>query len=388
MTVKGARYFLPLFMLALAGCSNFTLNPVDWFSSKDTGPKMAELPVLSESVPIRTLWQANVGPAGAAVFSPALAAGSVYAAAQDGTVLRLDAHSGKQVWRISAGQPISGGVAADGSLVVVGTSEGDVIALDAVDGRLRWRTRASSEVLAPAVITGDVVIVRSSDSRLFAFDARDGRRRWFYQRAAPSLIVRSSVGMVATRGLVIAGFSGGKLAAISLTNGAVRWEATVSLPRGTTELERVTDVVGLPWISEREVCAVSYQGRVACFDLASGNLVWARPMSSSAGLDGDARYVFVSDDKGSVHAIDRSGGSSVWTQDRLSWRRLTAPLALGREIAVCDAEGYVHLLSREHGAFIGRTATDGGPIAAVPVRMDGAMLVQTAKGALYAFSTR
>lgn len=381
---------LPMLVIsvALAGCSSFSLNPVDWFSSKDTGPKMAELPVLSSAIPVRTLWQANIGAAGRAVFSPAVAAGGVYVAAQDGTVARLEVSSGKQVWRVNAGQPLSGGTGADSSLVVVGTAQGEVIALDAADGKLRWRARASSEILAPPVLTGDIVVVRSADSRLFAFDARDGKRRWVYQRSAPALAVRSPVGVAAARGLVFAGFSGGKLVAIVLANGAVRWEATVSLPRGTTELERVTDVVGLPWISEREVCAVAYQGRVACFDSATGNLLWARSMSSTAGLDADPRYVFVSDEKGAVHAVDRTGGTSVWTQDRLSWRRLTAPLALGREVAVCDAEGYVHFLSREDGSFIGRTATDGGPIGAAPVRVDGGFLVQTTRGGLYALSAQ
>jgi outer membrane protein assembly factor BamB len=386
--MRPMRRFLPVLVLALSGCSGFSLNPVDWFSSKDTGPKMAELPVLSGAIPVRTLWHANIGAAGTAVFSPAVAAGSIYAAAQDGTVARLDAGSGRQVWRVNAGRTLSGGVGADSSLVVVGTAQGEVIAFDAADGKVRWRARASSEVLAPPAMTGDVVVVRSADSRLFAFDARDGKRRWVYQRSAPTLTVRSPVGIAAARGLIFAGFSGGKLAAIILTNGALRWEATVSLPRGATELERVTDVVGLPWISEREVCAVAYQGRVACFDFTTGNLLWARPLSSTAGLDADPRYLFVSDEKGTVHALDRAGGANVWTQDRLAWRRLTAPLALGREVAVGDAEGFVHLLSRENGSFVGRTATDGGPIGSAPVRVDGGFIVQTAKGGLYAFATQ
>ena len=386
--MRPMRRFLPVLVLALSGCSGFSLNPVDWFSSKDTGPKMAGLPVLSGAIPVRTLWHANIGPARTAVLSPAVAAGSVYAAAQDGSVARLDAGSGRQVWRVNAGRALSGGVGADSSLVVAGTAQGEVIALDAADGRVRWRARASSEVLAPPAMTGDVVVVRSADSRLFAFDARDGKRRWVYQRSAPTLTVRSPVGIVAARGLIFAGFSGGKLAAIILANGALRWEATVSLPRGTTELERVTDVVGLPWISEREVCAVAYQGRVACFDFTTGNLLWARPLSSTAGLDADPRYLFVSDEKGTVHALDRTGGANVWTQDRLAWRRLTAPLALGREVAVGDAEGFVHLLSRENGSFVGRTATDGGPIGSAPVRGDGGFIVQTAKGGLYAFATQ
>jgi len=377
-----------VFAITLAGCSGFSINPVDWFGSKRVGPKMAGLPALAGAVAVRTLWQANVGAAGRAAFSPAVAAGSVYAAAQDGTVVRLDSGSGRQVWRVNAGTPLSGGTGADGSLVAVGTAQGEVIALEAADGRLRWRARASSEVLSPPVLTGDLVIVRSADSRLFAFDAKDGRRRWVYQRSAPSLTVRSAAGIVAARGLVFAGFPGGKLVAVILASGTLRWEATVSLPRGTTELERVTDVVGLPWLSEREICAVAYQGRVACFDAATGNPLWARPMSSTAGLDADARYVFVSDEKGTVHALDRAGGTSVWTQDRLSLRQLTAPLALGREVAIGDVEGYVHLLAREDGSFVGRTATDGSRIGSAPVRVDGGFLVLTAKGGLYALSTQ
>jgi outer membrane protein assembly factor BamB len=348
---------------------------------------MAELPELRSAIPTILLWQASVGAAGNAVFTPAFAAGSVYAAAQDGTVVRIEA-GGRQVWRVNAGQVLSGGVGADGRLAIVGTPEGEVIAFDAANGEPRWRARVSSEVLSAPALSGDLVIVRSADSRIFALDARDGKRRWIYQRSTPTLSVRTPVGSAVSRGFVFAGFAGGKLVALATANGALRWEGTVALPRGATELERVTDVVGLPYVAEREVCAVAYQGRIACFDLGSGNAVWTRNMSSTTGLDADPRYVFVSDDKGFVHALDRTSGSSVWTQDRLARRNLTAPLALGREVAVGDVQGYVHFLARENGSFIGRTATDGTPIQATPVRLENGFVVQTRAGGLFAVATK
>ena len=362
--------------MLLAGCSG------------PTGPKMAELSELPANIPVRTLWQASVGEAGDAILFPALAVGGVYAAAQDGTVARFDAATGRESWRVNAGHPLSGGVGSDGTLVAVGTLEGEVIALDAVSGEARWRARVSSEVLSAPVVSGDLVIVRSADSRLFALDAKDGKRRWLYQRTSPPLSVRSPVGMVADRGFLFTGLAGGKLVSIALANGSARWEATVALPRGATELERVTDVVGLPVVAEREVCAVAYQGRIACFDAASGNPLWSREISSAAGLAIDARYIMVSDDKGTVHAMDRAGGATLWKQDRLFLRRLTAPLALGREVAVGDVEGYVHFLSRENGAFVGRVATDGSPIRSLLVRLDRGFLVQTQDGNLYALSTQ
>jgi outer membrane protein assembly factor BamB len=370
--------------LALAGCAS---DPFGWlFGSKPPPP--APLQEITSPIAVRVVWQASVGRGADAVFTPAVAGNRVVAAAADGTVTELDAATGRELWRVRLPTRLSGGVAADGRLVVVGSAEGEVFALDE-GGRTLWRARVSSEVLAPPVMAGDLVIVRSADSRIFAFDARDGRRRWLYQRAAPPLAVRSPAGAVVRGGFVFAGFSGGKLVALALNNGGLRWEGAVSLPKGTTELERVTDVIGVPWIGEREACAVAFQGRVACFDLGNGNQIWGRDMSSSAGLAVDVRYVFVAEERGAVSALDRTSGRSMWRQDKLANRQLSAPLPLGPEIVVGDLEGYLHFLGRDNGAFVGRLATDGSPVRAAPVPLgSGQFLVQTANGSLYALAMR
>ena len=85
-------------------------------------------------------------------------------------------------------------------------------------------------------------------------------------------------------------------------------------------------------------------------------------------------------------ALDRAGGSSIWKQDRLFLRRLTAPLALGGEIVVGDVEGIVHFLSRDTGSFVGRIATDASPIRSSLVRLGEGFLVQTSDGNLYALT--
>jgi outer membrane protein assembly factor BamB len=386
---RGLRLASLAAALALAACSSMpSVNPMDWFGSKATGPKPAELPVLSNAQAVRTLWSVSIGAAEAFVLSPAVTADAVFAASRAGSVARLDPASGQAKWRVSIGTRISGGVGADGALAVVATDEGEVIALDAKSGVVRWRARVSSEVLAAPRLGEGLVLVRSADSRIFAFGAEDGKRRWVYQRAAASLIVRSPVGLTVHQGSAYAGFSGGKLAAISLANGLPRWEATVALPKGATELERVTDIVGDPWAQGREACVVAYQGRVACYDALNGNQLWSREMSSLTGVSFDARYAFVSDDKGAVHALDRSNGRSVWKQDRLAHRQLSLPLPLGTEVAVGDLQGFVHFMARESGAFVARGATDGTPIRAAPVKLPEGFLVQTQGGGLYALNLK
>jgi outer membrane protein assembly factor BamB len=137
-------------------------------------------------------------------------------------------------------------------------------------------------------------------------------------------------------------------------------------------------------VSGREVCAAAFQGRVTCFDLASGNALWSRELSSRAGLDVDARHVYVSDDKGVVHALDRTSGGSVWKQDKLVNRRLSRPLALGGLVAVADFEGVVHFLKADDGTVLTRQKTDGGEVLAEPQRLGKGLVVQTRRGGIFA----
>jgi outer membrane protein assembly factor BamB len=375
---------LAVVSLLLGACS--TVDKLNPFSSSAPRIKPAELAVIQPTAELKNLWQANVGNAGEFTFSPAVVDRSVYAAARDGTLARFD--DGRQIWRITAGQLISGGVGSDGKLVVAGTPKGEVLAFDAATGREIWKARVSSEVLAAPALADGLVIVRSGDSRIFGFDAADGKRRWVYQRSTPTLSLRSNVGVVPAGKVTLAGFPGGKLVAIANNNGAAVWEVTVALPKGATELERVADVTSSPVVSAGSVCAAAFQGRVACFDGNSGNTLWSREMSSSAGLDVDSRYVYIADDKGAVHALDRSSGASIWKQDKLSNRGLSRPLALGGHVAVADYQGEVHLLRREDGAFAARATTDGSAVRSEPIRFGTGFLVQTANGGLHALEAR
>ena len=356
-------------------------------SSGSTGPKPAELASLPDLKPVRLVWSASVGDADRFIFSPVLTSEGLFTAARDGTVKRIDPQNGRTLWSMPSERKLSAGAGADRRTVAVATEGGEVIALDAEKGAVRWRARVSSEVLAAPTVAAGLVLVRSIDNRIFAFDEEDGKRRWVYQRAPSSLMVRTPAGVTVEGDTAYAGFSGGKLTALALSNGGVRWEATVAIPKGATELERVTDIVGDPAAQGREVCVAAYQGRVACYEAASGRQTWARDMSSINGVSLDARYAYVSDARGSVHALDRTNGRSIWKQDKLFLRQPSLPVPLGDVVAVGDFEGYVHFLARDSGAFVARYSTDGSAIRAAPLVLPSSvLLVETEDGGLYALS--
>ena len=341
----------------------------------------APLTTFSPSLTVNSVWSTSVGNRSGVGFVPVVVGNSVYAAAENGTVGKYDLTSGSTIWRTSAKANLSAGVGSDGKTIAVATPRGEVIAMDDT-GNVKWTAQASSEVTVPPLVADGLVVVRSGDYRIQAFEVDTGRRRWSVQRPGPALALRAPGELLVSNGFVFSGLPGGKVIAISTATGAVRWEGTVSNPSGSSELERVSDVVGIPVISGRQLCAVTYQGRISCFDVSTGNTSWTREFSSVSGLSADVRFAYSPNDKGVVYGFALEGGANVWKQDALQHRSLSAPASIGRAVALGDYQGYIHFLGREDGRLLARIATDGSAIISRPLATERGLIVQTSKGNL------
>jgi outer membrane protein assembly factor BamB len=372
--------------LAVSGCStvdSMTSTVGGWFGAGPAKAKPAELVEFKPTASLGEAWKADVGEAGSYLFRPQVEGDDVLAAGGS-RVVRIAVSNGATVWRTDTGVKLSAGAGAGQGLALVGGGKGELLALDLASGQLRWKVGLSSEVTGQLLAVADTVIARTGDGRVHGLSVADGSRKWLYSRNLPALSLRGSGGMVVRDDVLYAGFPGGKLVAINAANGAQLWEATVALPRGATELERVADVMGNPVVDERQVCAVAYQGRVACFDRRNGSPLWARDTSSNSGLTMDERNLYVTDDKDAVTAYDKDSGRAGWRQDKLARRQVTAPLALGAWVVVADGEGYVHVLSADDGSFVARAKVDSS-VRTAPVDIGPGFAVQTAKGTVVAF---
>jgi outer membrane protein assembly factor BamB len=376
--------------LVAAGCSSLSswiptipAPSFAWFSS---GKKLGPLPELKPTANVQVAWQVSVGKANPGL-APAVTGDAIYAVAASGTIVRVESTTGRTVWRNEAGKRLSAGPGADGTLVAVGTDKGEVLAF-ATDGKPLWQAKVTSEVVSPPKVADGIVIVWSGDGRVFGLSSADGKTKWVYQRVNPSLTVRNYSGGAISRGGLFVGTAGGRLLAMDLATGNLGWEGNVATPKGATELERIADVTSLPLIEERQVCAVAYQGRVACFEILRGAMSWSRDLSSLGGLAVDDKYMFVTDDKGAIHALDKTTGASVWKQDKLVSRRPGGPQLLGGYVAVVDVEGYVHLLDRDNGNLVGRIPTDGAGATSQPAKAGATAVWLSTAGTLLSVGER
>ncbi len=374
-----------LALLALGGCS--AVDTMRGWMGKKEGVEPAKLVGFSETAKFDVRWHADLGGSEANLLQPALTHDAIYGVSGKGTLTRLERATGKQVWRVESDITVSGGVGSGEGLVLIGSDKGYVLAYDEA-GKLRWKSKVSSEVLSAPQAAEGVVVVRSGDGRIAGLNATDGKRVWLYERSTPALVVRSHAGVTLQRGVAFAGFAGGKLAAINIKDGALIWETSVSQPRGNTELERISDITSNPVADDEQVCAIAFQGRVACYDAAQGSPLWNRDISSDKGMVLLRKYLYLSDAAGSVIALDKTSGSTVWKNEQMFMRDAATPYASDKYVVVGDYEGYLHGLGREDGSFAARIKLDGSAIQATPIGLDDGLLVQTRAGGLYSLSIK
>jgi outer membrane protein assembly factor BamB len=376
------RYAVPVIcamtVLTMAACS----------STKDERRVPTPLTEFKPVLDVQQAWTASVGKAGRYLFSPVAVGNAVYAAGANGSVAKIDAQTGKDIWRTKLRDDLSAGVGSDGTLTAVGGLKGDVYVLGA-DGKQLWTAKAPGEIISPPLVGNGLVVVRTVDGQIVAFNAQTGEQRWNYRNRAVPLNLRVSSGMTfAGDAAVLAGFPGGAFAAINLQSGDSYWQTPVSYPKGVTEVERINDVTGPPTLVGSQTCAVTFQGQIGCFDANSGRALWEKAFSSASGLAQDDRVVVAADDWSVVSAFDVNTGSQLWKSDKLKNRDLGIPFLLGRAAVLGDYQGFVHFLSADDGALVARMKTDGSAITSAPVLAGDTLVVQTRDGGLYGFRPR
>jgi len=370
-------------LLLLGGCA--------WLGDKDNAVPPARLEDIEATVSFSKIWSHDTGKGTdqqRLKLVPAVSGGRVYVADRSGVVEALEADNGRRVWKTKTHALLSAGPGLGEQTVLVGSSDGELIALDAGNGRERWRTGISSEVLAIPRVHLGVVIVQTVDGNLAGYDIDSGNRLWIFDRTVPILTLRGTSSPLIIDDVVMAGFASGKLFALDVQTGRQLWEASVAIPRGRSELERLVDIDADVVMQDGVLYVASYQGQLAAVSLSDGSVLWSRELSAYAGLAVDSQQVYVTDATGQVWALASDTGRSMWKQDKLLHRAVTGPVRFGDYIVVGDYAGYLHLLAVSDGHIAGRVRVDRAGIQNAPVVQGQRLYVLGAGGKLVAYELK
>lgn len=371
---SGRSAVLLALVAAMAGCS--------FWGGGDAKPKPVDLGANVPVLGVRQAWVAKIGAMQGMSLVVDVRGTAINLASADGVVAGIDARTGGDLWRLSLGEPLAAGVGSDGKWSAVVSRGNEVIVLEA--GRELWRRRLASQVYTAPLVAGARVFVLGADRSIVAFDAKSGQRLWSQSRPGEPLVLRQPGILTAVGDTLIAGLSG-RLVGLNPDTGTVRWEAPLASPRGTNDVERLVELVAPFSRVDGSVCARAFQAAVGCVNAARGSVEWVQKANGGQGIHGNDAVLFGTESNGVVVSWRRADGARLWTSERLQYRKLTAPLLLGRSVVIGDDAGLVHLLSRDDGAPLNRMQTDGSGIAATPVVAADTMVVVTRNGNVYGY---
>lgn len=376
-----------LMALAVSGCSSISQMTSAVIPAKDSNPPKA-LKEFKPTASVRSLWQVSTGSGTGKDYvriHPYVDEGAVFVAGGRSASAWSKSNGGR-IWQTAIDGDITAGVNGGEGGVFVGTATGKAIALDRQTGQLRWQTAVGSEVLAVSPARHGVVVFRTSNGGLHGLAVENGQILWQEGRKSPTLSLRGASTPVVVGNMVIAGFDSGVVTAFDMRSGEGLWEVTLSVPRGSSDLDRMTDVDGEMKALGEALFAASYNGRIAGINMRNGNIAWAAPYSSYTGVDADPNGLYTSSDAGDLWKLDPQTGNPVWKMDDLQRRLPTAPALLGNYLVVGDKEGYLHWINTSNGQLAARLRGDSAGYTVAPQQDGNSVYTLGRSGLLSAFS--
>lgn len=363
----------PLSFIALIAIFSAAVSGCSWFGGKDK--TYNELKPMDGQIGIRKRWEQSAGAGPGELYrilSPVVSGDVVYANDHKGRVYAFDRNSGTRLWYRNLKLNVGSGPGVAGGLVLIASLDGDVVAMDDQTGEIKWQVNITSEILAPPQNNGSIVIVQTSDGKLYGLDSGSGETLWTWSTQLPILSLRSTATPLVLGPNVVTGFASGKLIALSAVDGSPYWERRIARPQGSSDIERVVDIDGMPAISDNRIFSGSYNGNLMALS-PRGDVLWSQPASSYNGPVVFDNRVFVTTAEGFVKAFQADTGHLLWENRALSGRRLAAPQNLAGFLTTADFEGYVHVVDPQAGVILGRFRVDKEGVRS-PMVSDGSYL--------------
>ena len=318
---------------------------------------------------LKRVWTASVkgaNPRARLAASPVMSDGRLYVVDTTARVTAFDANTGAQIWSNALevkndgkSSRYGGGVSATATNVFATNGVGDVASLAADTGALVWKKRPAGPLRGAPTLSNGNLYVMTQDNQIYALRQSDGEPQWNEAGPVAASGIFGVGAPAAAQGTVIAGYSSGELAAYRYENGRSLWSDTLSRTAMSTSVSTLTDIDADPVIDRGRVFALGKGGRMASYELVSGQRIWEINIAGISTPVAVGEWVFVMTDEAKLLCVARSSGKVRWIsklqrfknekkkKGPISWY---GPVLAGGRLIVANSHGAIWSISPEEGA--------------------------------------
>jgi outer membrane protein assembly factor BamB len=298
--------------------------------------------------------------------APVIGAGKLFAVGTDGRVSAFDAQTGARVWSFQGditddtrASAFGGGVSFESGILYGTDGAGNVYALDAETGAQKWKVTPGGPLRGSPTVAFGNVFVMSQDNQLFALNASDGALQWQESGSTTMAGVFGVAAPAAGQGTVVAGYTSGELVAYRYENGRSLWADALARTSISTQVGALSDIDADPIIDNGRVFALGQGGRMAAYELVTGQRLWELTVAgiSTPAVAGD--WVFALTDEAKLIAIKADTGKVRWLTQLPRYRNeekkknpifWQGPVLAGDQLWAVNSEGQVYRISTGEGS--------------------------------------
>jgi outer membrane protein assembly factor BamB len=332
--------------------------------------------------------------------SPVVGGGMLFAVGGDGTLSAFDVQNGARRWAYDPGlesdlrpSAFGGGASYDDGKVYMTDGAGNVVALNAADGSVLWKVKPSGPLRGSPTIAFGSIFVMTQDNQIFALSAADGSVQWQETGSSTQAGVFGVAAPAAGQGTVIAGYSSGELNAYRYENGRTLWADALARTSISTSVGSLTDIDADPIIDNGRVYAVGQGGRMAAYELVTGQRIWELNLAGISTPAVAGEWIFTLTDDARLLAIARATGKVRWLTQMPRWRDeedkkgpifWSGPVLAGDSLWAVNSEGEVYRISTGEGSASLFTDLDQS-VSLAPIVANNTLYILDDSGRITAF---
>ncbi len=330
---------------------------------------------------------------------PVVHEGKLFVIDTESTISAFDATNGARLWSTSLpvnkdgrASRFGGGVSTDGTAVYATNGVGDVAALNSANGAINWTKKPGGPLRGAPTLSNGNVYVMSQDNQIYALRASDGEAQWNEAGPVGASGIFGVGAPAAAQGTVIAGYSTGELAAYRYENGRALWSDSLSRTAMSTSVSTLTDIDADPVIDRGRVFALGQGGRMASYELISGQRLWEINIAgiTTPVISGDWVFALTSDAQ--MLAIQRATGKIRWVsklprykdeEDKkgaIIWR---GPVLVNNRLIAVNSQGELWSVGTGDGTAALITNLDS-PISVAPIVANNSLYILDDSGRITA----
>ncbi|MGI9463352.1 MAG: PQQ-binding-like beta-propeller repeat protein, partial [Aestuariivirgaceae bacterium] len=349
---------------------------------------------LTLSRQLKRAWAIDAGTGsdsdGRLTASPIVVGGRIYVLDSQATVRAFSTQNGAAAWvRPLAPEgkdgegAFGGGLASDGSRIYATTAFGEVLALDAGSGAVVWRRPFGVPIRSAPTAEGGRLFFSNVGNDVYALSTTDGSELWRYQGTVQQASIIASNSPAVSGNYVTVPYTTGDILSFEVNSGLLAWSDNL-IGRGVSNTaSTINDIAGRPVIEDGAVFAISHAGRMASFQLASGEERWSIEISGTQTPWVAGDYVFIIAGRRTLAAVARRNGGVRWSANLPGRGVWSGPVVGGGRLLAINSKGTLASMSPQTGELINKVSV-GEEFFIAPVIANGTVFLLADDGTLVA----